>query len=131
MKRFTRQVAIVGAAALFGLATVLPAMAADTTTGAPANPSAAAEAPAVKHTPTAVHHKASHVHAHKAMHKHPMVNARVKEAQEALNKDGYKMKADGIMGKKTRAALKEFQAKHGLKATGQLNSATLKKLHGG
>lgn len=131
MNRFTRQVATVGAAALFGLATVLPAMAADAAAGAPATPSAAAQAPAAKHTPTAVHHKMSHAHAHKAMHKHPMVNARVKAVQEALSKDGYKVKADGIMGGKTRAALKEFQAKNGLKATGQLNKATLKKLHAG
>ncbi|HUW97773.1 MAG TPA: peptidoglycan-binding domain-containing protein [Acidiferrobacter sp.] len=67
--------------------------------------------------------------AHKVvMHKHAMASAHVKAIQKALDKAGAKVKADGFMGKKTEAALKAFQTKHGLKATGMANKATLKAL---
>lgn len=52
----------------------------------------------------------------------------VKAVQTALNKEGYKLEVDGKMGKQTRAALVKFQKAHGLPATGQVDSATLKKL---
>lgn len=48
--------------------------------------------------------------------------------QEALNKHGASLKADGRMGKATRAALKEYQAKNNLKATGRLDKTTRTKL---
>lgn len=53
---------------------------------------------------------------------------RVKAVQAKLVAAGYKIKDDGVLGAKTRAALKEFQKKAGLKATGRINKATLAKL---
>ncbi len=60
--------------------------------------------------------------------RHVAASAHVKAIQEALNKAGAALKADGKMGKETRAALKKFQSEHGLKATGYANKATLKAL---
>ena len=48
--------------------------------------------------------------------------------QEALNKNGAKLTVDGYTGKKTRAALRNFQKANGLKATGTLNKSTRAKL---
>jgi peptidoglycan hydrolase-like protein with peptidoglycan-binding domain len=56
-------------------------------------------------------------------------NDTVKAVQEALDKEGYKLKADGLMGKHTRNALKSYQKKHGLKVTGKMDEATLAKLN--
>ncbi|MGE5147385.1 MAG: peptidoglycan-binding domain-containing protein, partial [Candidatus Eiseniibacteriota bacterium] len=57
-------------------------------------------------------------------------NSRVRDVQEALNKQpGDKLVVDGILGAKTRAAIKAFQAKNGLAATGIPNRATLDKMH--
>jgi peptidoglycan hydrolase-like protein with peptidoglycan-binding domain len=53
----------------------------------------------------------------------------VKAVQEALNKEGYKLKVDGLMGKHTRSALKSYQKKNGLKVTGKADEATLTKLN--
>ena len=61
-------------------------------------------------------------------HSHAAASAHVKAIQEALNKNGAKLKADGFMGKHTRAALKKFQSEHKLKATGTANKETLKAL---
>lgn len=66
-------------------------------------------------------------HTAKAM-KTVHVSAHVKALQEALDKNGAKLKADGRWGSKTRNALMAFQKKNGLKATGHLNKATDKKL---
>jgi peptidoglycan hydrolase-like protein with peptidoglycan-binding domain len=52
----------------------------------------------------------------------------VKAVQEALKKEGYKVKVDGLMGKHTRTALKRYQKKNGLKVTGKTDEATLAKL---
>jgi peptidoglycan hydrolase-like protein with peptidoglycan-binding domain len=52
----------------------------------------------------------------------------VMAVQEALNKNGAKLKVDGLMGKGTRAALKKYQAANGLKATGRADKATRTKL---
>ena len=52
----------------------------------------------------------------------------VKNLQTALNGQGYQLKADGVMGKKTRHALKDYQKKNGLKASGRLDKATKAKL---
>ncbi len=65
----------------------------------------------------------------KKMHKtKAKPNAEVKVAQEALIKDGAKIKADGILGKQTRAAIKAFQKKDKLKVTGKLDKETMAKL---
>jgi peptidoglycan hydrolase-like protein with peptidoglycan-binding domain len=53
---------------------------------------------------------------------------KVKAVQEALNKAGAHLKVDGMMGKKTRKALKKFQKRNDLKVTGKLDAETLGKL---
>ena len=58
-----------------------------------------------------------------------MSNHEIKAVQEALNKDGYKLKVDGIMGMQTSNALKGFQTKNDLKVTGQPDPMTLAKLN--
>lgn len=65
--------------------------------------------------------------AHKAMKK-VHVSAKIKALQEALDKNGAKLTADGRWGSKTRNALAAFQKKNGLKATGHLDKATDAKL---
>jgi peptidoglycan hydrolase-like protein with peptidoglycan-binding domain len=58
-----------------------------------------------------------------------MSNHEIKSVQEALNKDGYKLAADGIAGKHTTRAIKDFQKKNHLKVTGKADSETLAKLN--
>lgn len=51
------------------------------------------------------------------------------EAQRLLGKLGYKPgPADGVMGPRTVAAIREFEKRIGLRATGQLNEALLAKM---
>jgi peptidoglycan hydrolase-like protein with peptidoglycan-binding domain len=52
----------------------------------------------------------------------------VKQAQEKLSAAGHEVQADGKMGPKTQAAVKEFQQKEGLQASGQLDQQTLAAL---
>lgn len=52
----------------------------------------------------------------------------VKEAQELLQKTGSKVKATGKYNIGTYSAVKAFQKKNGLKVTGEIDSATWKKL---
>jgi peptidoglycan hydrolase-like protein with peptidoglycan-binding domain len=59
----------------------------------------------------------------KATH-HKVGSPAVKNAQEALNRNGANLTVDGKMGKKTVAAIKSFQKKSGLKATGKLDAKT-------
>lgn len=42
----------------------------------------------------------------------------VKELQEALNRHGYGLAVDGIFGEKTKAAVRSYQKKNGLKLDG-------------
>lgn len=59
----------------------------------------------------------------------PMAGQELNAAvQSALNANGAKLKVDGKMGKKTRAALRAFQHKHHLKPTGHADAATLRAL---
>ena len=102
MNTSIRKTLISGAALLLAVATAVPVV-------------------AFAKTPTAPAHKV-------VAHKHAKGSPHVKAIQEALDKAGAKLKADGLMGKKTEGALKAFQAKHGLKATGTANKATLKAL---
>jgi peptidoglycan hydrolase-like protein with peptidoglycan-binding domain len=56
----------------------------------------------------------------------------VERVQKALKTAGHDPGAiDGVMGARTSAALKAYQEKHGLSASGQLDEATLAKLDGG
>jgi peptidoglycan hydrolase-like protein with peptidoglycan-binding domain len=63
-----------------------------------------------------------------AMAKKATADSKVMAVQEALVKQGYKVKVDGMMGKKTRSAIRKFQAKNKLKATGRIDEQTLSKL---
>jgi len=52
----------------------------------------------------------------------------VKALQEALNKEGIAVKADGVLGGDTRAAIRQYQTQHHLPVTGEPDKATLDKL---
>jgi hypothetical protein len=53
----------------------------------------------------------------------------VREAQIALRNAGFDPgEIDGVMGVRTRAALREFQASHGLPQTGRLDTTTQQQL---
>lgn len=52
----------------------------------------------------------------------------IKQVQQKLSDAGHELQADGIMGPKTQAALKEFQEKKGLQASGELDQQTMAAL---
>ncbi len=53
----------------------------------------------------------------------------MRAAQQALKDQGlYDAEVDGIMGPKTREAIREFQKRENLKETGRLDAETLAKL---
>lgn len=52
----------------------------------------------------------------------------VKSVQKALSDAGYKVKIDGRVGPQVRAALKKYQKKNKLKATGRIDKATLQNM---
>jgi hypothetical protein len=52
----------------------------------------------------------------------------VRQLQTALNAQGYSLAVDGVHGPATENALRDFQAKHGLASTGQLDSETKARL---
>jgi len=53
----------------------------------------------------------------------------IRGAQQALEQQGYQIgQADGVMGPKTRQALKKFQQDQGLHASGQLDQQTAQAL---
>lgn len=53
---------------------------------------------------------------------------RVKAAQNALNRAGANIQVDGKMGPKTKAAIRDYQQKNGLQATGNLDAQTMQRL---
>ena len=102
----------------FALTAAPVAMAADQP--AAAKPAVAAPAPAAPAPAKAV--AAQKAKAPKSLAAKP--NAKVRTLQDALNSKGAKLKVDGMMGKKTRTALKAFQKENGLKVTGKVDAAT-------
>ena len=52
----------------------------------------------------------------------------IKQAQEKLSSKGHDVQADGVLGPQTQAALKEFQEKEGIQASGRLDQETLAAL---
>ena len=54
--------------------------------------------------------------------------AKVKEAHELLKKAGSSIKVTGVFSIGTLSAVRAFQKKNGLKVTGKIDSATMKKL---
>lgn len=54
--------------------------------------------------------------------------ATIKAMQEALNKQGIAVRADGVMNDETRNAIRKYQSQHHLPVTGEADKATLDKL---
>ncbi len=54
--------------------------------------------------------------------------ATIKSLQEALNKQGIAVKADGTLTDETRAAIRKYQSQHHLPVSGEPDRATLDKL---
>lgn len=54
--------------------------------------------------------------------------ATIRALQEALNKQGIAVKADGVLNDETRAAIRKYQSVHHLSVTGEPDQATLNKL---
>jgi hypothetical protein len=55
--------------------------------------------------------------------------ARIRQAQRQLQEEGFVPgRVDGVLGPQTRVALQQYQAKHGLPTTGELDEATSKAL---
>jgi hypothetical protein len=55
--------------------------------------------------------------------------ARIREVQRQLQGEGFAPgRVDGVLGPQTRVALREYQAKHGLPRTGELDEATSRAL---
>lgn len=53
----------------------------------------------------------------------------IKDVQEALNNEGYDCGTpDGVVGKNTKAAIKQYQKDNSLKVTGTVNNTLLKSL---
>ncbi len=76
-------------------------------------------------TVTKAHTKAVQtVYHHKKHHSQKWV----RNLQAALNKAGYHLKEDGILGRKTLVAIKDFQKKKGLTVTGKPDQDTLNRL---
>lgn len=57
-----------------------------------------------------------------------MDQSTIKQAQEKLSSKGHDVQADGVLGAKTQAAVKEFQEKEGIQASGRLDQETLAAL---
>ncbi len=52
----------------------------------------------------------------------------VMAVQDALAREGFPLKVDGVLGPETREAIKAFQARHQLPVTGEADPATLARL---
>lgn len=52
----------------------------------------------------------------------------IKSLQEALNKQGIAIPANGVLNDETRAAIRQYQSQHHLPVTGEPDKATLDKL---
>jgi hypothetical protein len=114
-------------AGLFGLVAISPVLAAEEKAPAPAVQQEKAAKPAAKSA--APVKKATKKKAKKVAKKAAVKpNPELKAAQDALIGAGYKIKADGMMGKQTKKAIKAFQKKNKLKVTGKLDAATKKAL---
>jgi hypothetical protein len=57
-----------------------------------------------------------------------LTEATIKSLQEALNRQGIAVQADGRLSEETRAAIRQYQSQHHLPVTGEPDKATLAKL---
>ncbi len=55
-------------------------------------------------------------------------NKKIKQVQRSLNQNGHNLQIDGILGPNTKMALRDFQKKHRLLASGSLTPNTLSTL---
>jgi hypothetical protein len=55
----------------------------------------------------------------------------IREVQMSLRRQGFEVEIDGKLGPRTREALVQFQRKHGLQATGEIDSRTRSALNSG
>jgi len=129
MNKFVRLSTLsVAALALASVSIATPGFAQTQPSSPPAAATTAAPATGTMHTQQmgskGMHHATSTHMSHKASASSP----KVKAVQTALTKAGYDVKADGVLGPKTHAAIKKYQSTNGLHATGAMNGATLKKL---
>ena len=58
----------------------------------------------------------------------PILAKRIIAAQRALEKLGFQVTADGVLGSGTRAAIRKFERERDLPVTGELNPRTLRTL---
>ena len=80
-------------------------------------------------TPADAQTRMSSPAAQRPMAQKAMPSDQVKALQSALNsKAGAKLKVDGLMGARTKAALKKYQSANGLMSTGENDAATRAKL---
>ena len=64
-----------------------------------------------------------------AMQERNLSKEQIRQVQEALDQKGFKSgQPDGVLGRETKNAIKEFQQKQGWKTTGELDSQTLSAL---
>lgn len=52
----------------------------------------------------------------------------VRQVQRSLNREGYSLSVDGILGPETQAAIRSFQSDNDLDVSGRLNNETLSEL---
>jgi murein L,D-transpeptidase YcbB/YkuD len=73
----------------------------------------------------------SHPHQDKTSSSHAGEQADVRQAQTALNQQGFSVgDPDGKLGQRTKKALIAFQKQHGFQTTGRVDRATLEALNG-
>ena len=58
-----------------------------------------------------------------------MSSDEVRQLQQALNDNGENLNVDGVMGPETERALRDYQQKNGLQASGTLDEQTRQKLN--
>ena len=58
-----------------------------------------------------------------------MSRSDVQQVQRALNDAGYNVAVDGAWGPNTQRALRDYQSKHGLSATGRMDRDTMASLN--
>jgi len=75
------------------------------------------------------HSAHAHVDGSCPYHAYCVNSSMVRNVQKVLNSCGYKCgTADGILGKKTKQALKKYQKANGLKANGVIGKSTVKAM---
>lgn len=110
----------------FGVDTVSAATAASPTTPAPAKPATPAT-PAKTITTSTTYSTLTGI---TRLLKLNSAGNDVKLLQSSLNNKGYKLTVDGVFGKLTLVAVKDYQEKNGLKVDGIVGPMVIKKLSG-